>query len=222
MTTVADLLNELNALPSTLSYTSSSAANDVFEGYVFKLVLDGAIEAGATVSFADVHGNLATHLTFRTSPGRLYSTSRPYTHAVLSFPGCPDLEVHVGVQTQGRSKVLHECDVLVLPTMEADISRNRNVSPRGGYSLFAVECKFYVSSLQLHLARAFLGLHQDLGVKLSYFVANTVHKRIERLVNHHGRKWETGVVPASNEATFLVGQFREAFKGYQAANGTLP
>src|SRR5436190_1063046 len=69
--------------------------------------------------------------------------------------------------------VLHECDVLVLPRAEADLSRNARIAPRGNQCLLAVECKYYVADLGLELARNFEGLHADLRAKHQLFVANT-------------------------------------------------
>jgi hypothetical protein len=158
---------------------------------------------------------------FRTSPGMLYSTAHPYTHSVIYFRGCPRLEVHVGVRVQGKSGVLHECDVLVLPATEADLSRNRDVAPRGTKALIAIECKYYAGHLSLQLARGFHGLHADLGIKNPFFIANVTAQRVERYLTYHNRNWENGVIPNSKESTFLVGQIREAFKKYQSSEGRL-
>src|SRR5215469_14088718 len=54
---------------------------------------------------------------------------------------------------------------VVLPAEEANLSRTRNVSPRGARSLIAIECKYYASYLSLHLARSFHGLRSDLWSK---------------------------------------------------------
>lgn len=150
----------------------------------------------------------------------LYSVTHPYTHAVIEFENCPALEVHVGVRVQGKSRVLHECDVLVLPRTEAEISRSRQVVPRGSRALIAVECKFYSSNLALHLARGFHGLHSDLGLKHPFFVSNVRSIGVERFLTHHKRQWENGVEPDTAEATYLVGAFREAFKRFQAIDGS--
>lgn len=116
MTNIKDLLSELTVAigDRSVSYNTESAACDIYEGYIFGLVVRAAIAAGAEVSYEDREGNPVAQLVFRTSPGMLYSTVHPYTHAVLDFPRCDSLEAHVGVRVQGKSGVLHECDVLVL------------------------------------------------------------------------------------------------------------
>jgi hypothetical protein len=204
-----------------MSYNSASAASDVYEGYVFGLVLRAGVAAGGSVSFDNVHAQHVGRLVFRTSPGMLYSTAHPYSYAVLRLPGCDPLEVHVGVRVQGKSGVLHECDVLVLPADEATLSRTRHVAPRGTRSLLAVECKYYASHLSLYLARGFHGLHSDLGLKFPYFVANLRAGRIERYLSYHNRTWENGVIPASLEAVYLEGLMRESFKKHIAVRGVL-
>jgi hypothetical protein len=223
MTRIDDLIAELTTAVGNraVSYNSASAAWDVYEGYAFGLVIRAAVAAGGRIWYEDRFGNTANNLVFRTSPGMLYSTAQPYTHAVIDFPGCPPLEAHVGVRVQGKSGVPHECDVLVLSAAEASLSRDRGVVPRGTRSLIAIECKYYAGYLSLHLARGFHGMHADLGVKNPYFIANLRAQRIEKYLTSLGRNWERGVIPDSQEATFFVGQLREAFKKYQSREGGL-
>lgn len=223
MTLVDQLLADLESSVGgrSTSYNTQSAAWDIYEGYVFGLVVRAAWAAGGSVQYKDVDGNAAGRLLFRTSPGMLYSRAHPYTYAEIQFPGCSALEVHVGVRVQGRSGVLHECDVLVLPADEADLSRSKQVAPRGTRSLIAVECKFYATHLSLHLARGFHGLHSDLGMKHPFFVANLRAPRIERFLSYHNRSWENGVTPGEPPATYFEGLVRDAFKRHQAMRGVL-
>ena len=124
------------------------------------------------------------------------------------------------MRVQGKSGVLHECDVLVLPVAEAKLSRDKEVAPRGTRSLIAIECKYYAGHLSLQLARGFHGLHADLGVKNPYFIANLKAPKYQKYLTSLGRNWESGVIPNSQEATFFfVGQLREAFKRYQSSEG---
>ena len=183
MTRIDDLITALASAVDDrpVSYNSASAAWDIYEGYVFGLVIRAAAAAGGYVRYEDRFKNATDNLVFRTSPGMLYSTTQPYAHAVINFRGCPPLEAHVGVRVQGRSGVLHECDVLVLPVAEAELSRTREVAPRGTRSLIAIECKYYAGHLSLQLARGFHGLHADLGVKNPYFIANLKAQRIQKI-----------------------------------------
>jgi hypothetical protein len=223
MTAIDELIAELEASIGgrPTSYNSKSAVWDIYEGFVFGLVIRAAWAAGGSVRYEDAAGHAVTRLLFRTSPGMLYSHAHRYTHAVIDFPGCDPLETHVGVRVQGRSGVLHECDVLVLPADEANLSRSKQVAPRGAKSLLAVECKYYATYLSLYLARGFHGLHSDLGVKYPFFVANLRAPRIERFLSYHKRSWENGVLPTTPQAGYFEGSVRDAFKRHQAVRGAL-
>jgi hypothetical protein len=223
MTAIDDLISQLTDAVEgrAVSYNAESAAWDVYEGYAFALVISAAVAAGGQIWYEDRFGNEVNSLLFRTSPGMLYSVTHPYTHALIDFPGCPLLEVHVGVRVQGRSGVLHESDVLVLLASEAELSWKNEVAPRGSKSIISIECKYYAGHLSLNLARGFHGLQADLGVKNSYFISNLEAPRIQKYLTYHGRNWERDVVPGSKEAGFFVGALREAFKKYQSSEGAL-
>jgi hypothetical protein len=217
MTTPSPLLLEIERTLGSLttSYSSSSKIHDVFEGFVFTLAVDAAASYGAAVEYRDVYGAVTNHLVFRTSPGRIYSTSQAYSHAVLDFGDSPRLEVHIGVQVLGRSGVLHECDVLILPEDEAALCRQNEVAPKGNRCLLAIECKYYGSYLDLGLARGFVGLHADLGMQ-AIFVANVRATRVERYLTSHKRHWENGVTARAREVEYLKGQIRGSYKQHRA------
>jgi hypothetical protein len=163
-----DLLDEIEAALSagvTTNYSGASAVNDLFEGYVFSLVVAAARAEEARVTFENVNEVAVTSLVFRTSPGFIYSRAQPYTHARIAFPRCPELEAHIGVFVGGRSGVLHECDVAVIERSEAQICRTEGVHPRSGKLLITLECKFHAGTLQLGQARSFLGLTEELTKK---------------------------------------------------------
>jgi hypothetical protein len=202
-----------NVGPSVGSYQSAS---DLFEAYAFSIVLMAARAEGANVTYRDVFGNPAQNLIFRSSPGHIYSRIRPYTHAVISFLGKDPLEAHIGVRVAGKSGVLHECDVAVIDQAEADTCRFQSVPPRSHKILIAIECKFYATTLQLGLGRAFIGLTTDMSAKKTFFVTNTSSDSVERLLTGRKRDWERNVVPASNlEVTRLTNTFQQCFRNYK-------
>src|SRR4051812_28193924 len=96
------------------SLTNASAVSDIYEAYLFSLVLQAARTEGADVTLACINGGVPSTFVFRTSPGYLNSQHRNYGYALIEFPGCPALEAHLGVRVSGHSTVLHECDVSVL------------------------------------------------------------------------------------------------------------
>lgn len=213
---VQEIRNALGAavLPNL---TAASAASDLYEAYVFGIVLDAARAEGAQITYEDVSGGVPTSFYFRTSPGQIWSTAHPYCHAVVEFPNKPALEVHVGIRSAGRSGVLHECDVAVMYRDEATACRSHRVPPRHSSLIISVECKFYTTDLPLHLARAFLGLGTDLRADACYFVVNTSSGTVEKLLEHHNRKWEHQIYPgATRDVERLRNSFQKAFKGFIA------
>ncbi|MEU9792351.1 hypothetical protein AB0E27_17305 [Streptomyces sparsogenes] len=216
MSTVDHLVNEIKSLlaAGTVSYDSASKPSDVYEGFIFSLIVATASRHGATVTYEDVYGAKAGNLVFRTGPGHLYGNSRPFTHAVIKFDGAPALEVHLGVYVTGSSGVRHECDVLVLPAEEAALSRAQGIAPRGSQSVLIVECKYYVSNLDIGLARNFEGLRADIRTQNELFVANIRSSSIVRYLDARKRGFEPDVVPNSPQAGYLQAEIRKTFKSY--------
>lgn len=198
---------------------AASADSDIFEAYVLTLVVRAAKEEGATITFVDRKGAVATELRLRTSPGYIYSSAKNYTHIVIEFASRPALEAHVGVKVAGKSGVLHELDVAILDRAEAENCRRNSVSPRSSRILIGAECKFYASALQLGLARGFVGLVSDISAKSPFFVTNTSSTSVERLLSHRVRHgWEKDISPTckNTEVDRLVHAFRSAFKNFKA------
>ncbi|WP_306368603.1 hypothetical protein [Nocardiopsis sp. CC223A] len=216
MSNINNLINEIKNLleNNATSYHSASAVSDVYEGYIFSLIVSTASRHGAAVSYENIYGEKANDLIFRTSPGQLYGDSHPFTHAVIEFYGAPALEVHLGVFVQGTSGVLHECDVLVLPAEEAALSRTQNIAPRGSQCLLIVECKYYVSNLGIGLARNFEGLRSDIRTQGELFVSNIGSPSIVRYLDARKRGFERDVVPNSPQAGYLQAEIRKVFKSY--------
>jgi hypothetical protein len=200
----------------TTNLTAASDASDLFEGYVWSMVVEAAQAEGAVVVFKDVLGNAASSFHFRTSPGYIYSKAHPYTHAELTFPDKPPLEAHVGVRVSGKSGVLHECDVAVVMKAEADLCRSANLSPRSARVKLSAECKFYSTDVPLGMARGFVGLTADLTTTDRFFVVNTGSDSVERLLTHLRREWDHQIIPGSNTVDRLRYSFRDSFKKFKA------
>lgn len=199
------------------SLTTASAASDLFEAYIFTLVVQAAEAEGASVNYRDVNGNSASTLIFRTSPGHLFSRTQAYGHAVITFSGKEPLEAHVGVRVSGKSRVLHELDVCVITQAEADTSRLNLVPPRSKFLILGIECKFYTTRIGLGLARAFIGLDTDMSTKAMFFVTSTSSGSVERLLTARGRNWDSSVLPSfSIQVERLRNQFQTVFKNYKA------
>lgn len=217
MTDVDDLLNQLRTHlgGAAISYTTASQANDIYEGFLFSLVVATARRSGAVISYENVHGTQVNSLIFRTSPGRLYSTRRAYTHAVVEFGTAPALEVHVGVKVVGNSGVEHECDVVVVEAQEAALCRRENTSPRAAKCWLAIECKYYSAHLPLGQARGFAGLSADLGNRSHpIFVANIGSGSVTKYFTGRKVSRELHVVSNAPEIDGVQSLIREAFKAY--------
>jgi hypothetical protein len=220
MMTASTLVGQISAILGSayaLNYSAASAANDVFEGYALAVVVKAARAAGAIVGFETNEENATTDLIFRTSPGDIFSPKRKYTHAVIDLPGFPPLEAHIGVKVSGRSGVLHECDVAVIDRHEARVCRAGKVHPRASKVVIAAECKFYASTLQLGLARGYLGLAEELSKQDRLLVTNTTSDSAARMIAYHKAGWEFDLSsPTSAQAADLEAKFKAAFRNYVA------
>lgn len=216
------LLNDIQAaldtaLPTTL--TTSSAASDLYEAYLFSLVCQAARGEGGVVDFRSVGSPNPPRFIFRTSPGYISSTNADYGYARIRFQSKPILEAHVGVRIAGASQVLHECDICVLFQDEADLCRNSpgSVAPRAAKVIISIEAKFYDNSLGLGLGRGFLGFTMDVHVDKAFFVVNRTSASIEKLLSHKKRLWEHNIQPQNIvDVNRLKFAFQTAFKDFNA------
>lgn len=217
-----NLLNDIQSVLGLALATSLNAlsdASDLYEAYLFSLICQAALEEGGTVKFRSIGNADPTTFIFRTSPGYIGSMNKDYGYATIEFYNKPPIEAHVGVRVAGASKVLHECDVCVLPKDEADLCRSvsGNVAPRGAKIIISIEAKFYNSSLGLGLGRGFLGFTMDVSADKAYFVINRTSQSIEKLLSHRKRLWEHNIQPQnSGDVNRLKYSFRTAFKDYMA------
>lgn len=217
---IENLLREirlaLDPLPPSL--TGASHGSDLYEAYLFTLILTAARSEGAAITFETIHGTRPIDtFYFRTSPGHIYSTAWPYTHAIVELPGKNPLEVHVGVRVVGKSQVLHECDVALIDRQEAANCRATSREPSSSKVILAVEAKFYSASLSLGLGRGFIGLASDLSAKYSCFVANTTSASVARLLAHNKtQNWFDDATVGSNAVGRLESFFETVLHNYKA------
>jgi len=205
------------AVPPSL--TTQSAVSDLYEGYLFCVVLEAARNEGARVTLKSANGTPPNPFIFRTSPGYLGSQQHNYGFAEIAFRDCPVLEAHVSVRVAGHSNVLHECDVSVIDKGEADVCRRigMRLAPRSARVLIAIEAKFYTTDLPLHLGRAFLGLVRDFSVDKTFFVFNGTATSVSRLLAHKKQNWEHQIEPARvTDVARLRNGIQSAFKDFVA------
>jgi hypothetical protein len=202
------------------SLTTASAASDLYEAYLFALIVQAArSERAVAVRFRTISGGQPSPFVFRTSPGYLNSRRANYGYAEIEFSRCPLLEAHVGVRVSGQSNVLHECDVVVLLKSEADLCRTnpQRVAPRSSKIVVAVEAKYYTTDVALGLGRGFLGLIRDLSAEKAFFVINREAESVETLLAHKKQLWEHNISPNDPVSVErLRNAFQTAFKDYKA------
>lgn len=213
------LLQEIqNALGPliTPNITSASAAADVFEAYIWALVIDAAREEGANIAYNNSQNVPVSSFVFRNSPGAIYS-SHPYTFAQIDFTDLPILEAHQGIYVAGSSGVFHECDVAVVFANEANTCRQNLVHSRSSKVLLAVECKFYSTNLGIDLARSFLGLTEEISQSDRFFVSNASSDSLKKMLTSHRRAWENGVTPLNARIQDRLRRYFETtFKHFKA------
>lgn len=198
MATPAQLWNEIDAalaaMPANL--TAGSDGADLYEAYIWSIVLAAAAHEGAIVIFKDRNGASPGLFWFRTQPSGIFSSAHNYCHAEIAFTGCPVLEAHVGIYVAGRSQVKHECDVAVLYQSEAATCRQEGVHPRSGKVLLTVECKFYLNAnIGIDLGRSFLGLLHDIYNGDRFFVGSRPSASVGKLLGKHNKEYELGLSP---------------------------
>ena len=217
----SDMWNDIThalGMAASANLSAASTGNDLYEAYVWTLVLEAARRQGATIRLMTRSGKLATSFYFRTSPTSIFSSLHDYCHAELRFPRAPVLEAHVAIYVSGKSKVNHECDVAVLDQDEANTCRGQNVHPRSSKVLLAIECKYYLSSsLGVDLGRSFLGLIDDIYTDGRFFVSTQNAGSVDRLFSRHKKEYEIGLSPLTpDEEVRLRGSFEKIFRNYQA------
>ncbi len=204
--------------PVAVSLTAESDASDLFEAYLFVLLLDAARAEGANIKFENVDGRQASLITLRTSPGQIWWNTKPYSHAVLSFAAKPELEAHLGIYVLGRSRVMHEADVAVLLRSEAQRCRDRRAVPRKTELIASVECKFSADILALRVARGFVGLAVDFSTESTFLVTNSRSESVAQFLTHHKRQWQIDIAPPNGPSIARIkGVFQDAFKKFKAA-----
>jgi hypothetical protein len=195
-------------------YSNSATTNDIYENCIWALCLQAARQHRASIRYEDRNEKAITALTFRTSPGAIYSIAHPYAHGVIEFAGCPPLEAHVGIRVAGRSRVLHGFDVAVLDKEEARLCRSNRVHPRASKVLIGAECR-YTSAIQLYLGRRFLGFASDIHRKECCSVTDWLSPSLTKLIARHQSEWKCGVLPKPADADALLHSFARAFRNYK-------
>lgn len=205
----------------TLGYSSSTAAHDIYEGYILTLFLRAAVIEGWRLQLRDGTGKLTSHVVFRLGPGRL--PSRNFTHVHLTRRGKLDLEAHLGVKVIGKAPyvatakskntsayVVHEFDLLVLLSAAADDCRRFGTDPAHANVVAHAEAKFYGGNLTLPLGRAVVGLAAECDLaRKSVLVTNRNGATVQDLIEHYDLDFRFLVTPSGKGESHLVTLFQK-------------
>jgi hypothetical protein len=196
---------------STLGYASSTAAHDVYEGYVLALFLQAASAEGWLAELRDGSDNPTTAAIFRLGPGRLPSGN--FTHVRLTKAGKVDLEAHIGVKVRGASTLAHEFDLLLLPAAVAANCRRTNRDPSSADVVAHAEAKYYGGNIPLPVGRAVVGLAIDCGMThhfhssgKSVLVTNQNGPTVEKLVQYYGLTFRFLIKPSNSFGLYHTSQ----------------
>ena len=206
----------------TLGYNSSSAAHDIYEGYILTLFLRAAKNEGWTMQTRDGNGNPTSNVVFRLGPGRLPSGN--FTHIYLTKPRKMNLEAHIGVKVTGKApyaatlkkksaNVAHEFDLLVLTSDDADVCRRFDSDPAHVSVVAHAEAKFYGGNLPLSLGRAVVGLSAECDLaNRSALVTNRNGASVEDLIKHYGIGFRYRVTPAGKGESHVISLFERILR----------
>jgi hypothetical protein len=148
---------------------------------------------GVSAKFVTPDGSGSSpDLLFRRSPGPIFGAGQRFTHAAIGSSRRLDrLEAHIGIRAAGRSSVMHECDVAVLPARVARACRVGHRHPDYRELELAIEARFVSSGrVPLPYGRTFLGLSHELRqpARLA-MVATRDSPDIPRLLRQHHRSF---------------------------------
>lgn len=150
-----------------------------YEAYVFGLCLRSVRALGVQPVLWGIT-TTPNPFIFRGAPGQIHSTYKNYGYASFTL-NHQEFEIHAGVEFAGSSGMTHELDVCIMRADAAHECRRHPNDPPASSVFGAWECKFYDTSLDKHLARAFVGLVDDLGtnLRLAGFCSNQMHDQMK-------------------------------------------
>jgi hypothetical protein len=166
MSTIQDLENAIDQLlnhPSGVGQYQliQRVEEKAYEAYVFGLCLKAIRKLNVTPVLRGIIG-VPSPFIFRGAPGNIYSTHRNYGYAFFSI-NRHNYELHVGVEYEGKSRMMHELDVSVILANAADTCRKNVKNPLSKSLIAGWECKFYTGTLDKALGRQFVGLVSDMS-----------------------------------------------------------
>lgn len=218
--TAAELVAAAHAALSVpiLSHSIASKTYDLYEAYLFGVVVEAAESIGLAVRFESASGASVAGLVLRASPSTIWSGAQPFTHAVFIKNNAPVLEAHLGIYIFATSGLSHEADVVVLDAEEASRARALQQDPRASSAAVVVEAKFH-ASLALRTGREYLGLTTDLGKTSPILATSAPGPSVHRLVSYRGRAGHFELIPGSVKEGEFRSQVATRIRDHLARRG---
>jgi hypothetical protein len=174
---------------------AAASIETLYEAYVACCVVEALSQLGATCEVRGQNDQPSPTLVFRTKPGVIYSQG-PYTF-IFARIGQRECELHTDLRVVGRSRVLHEIDVVLLDRAEGLRCRQLAIHPKHSKAMFLAECKFYGGALPLRIGREFVGLVSECQLRTRTIVSNVASDNVRALAAGHKATANFTVSPMS-------------------------
>lgn len=209
MATISDLRAHFDAVINSIDTNTTVHLNrnvdDAFYAvYVFGLVLEAAklVATPNSLCLRSINSGLplvtSNTFTVRGAPGYIYSSNHDYGYAHFDYKG-QGYEIHLGVRYIGSSDVLHEFDISIIRSDDAQRCRQNRESPGSGKPKYAIECKFYTDTIGIELGREIVGLVADFpSIPITRLVTNSHSDSVTKFLNKKQRPKFNGQVTPQN------------------------
>jgi hypothetical protein len=181
--------------PNAGVYLNRNTVDAAYAGYIFSLVLRGVERivdptSPNAIRLRSAQGSSTSApsvFIVRGSPGALTAANQDFGYAVFDYEDS-SFEVHLGVQYQGSSGVLHEFDISIIPSEDAEECRQSGKQPTSGKPHAVFECKCYEKNLGIELGREFVGLKSDFtSIPMARLVTNSYSGSVARFLRKNNR-----------------------------------
>lgn len=180
---IVDELRRIHAIAPQLF--SPIAEGKQYEFYILAGVVKALRRMHADLEPRDINDARVGTYSFRMGPSRIFSPASSPSFLNIDLP-TGEFELHNSLEVEGKSGVLHELDICILPKDVAATCRHRSRNPGNDDISFYAECKYRGDRIGLDLGRGFVGLTADVPGGLQAFVSNLSNPSIESLVSEHG------------------------------------
>lgn len=188
-----DIKNEIDRLLDYKAAGQILQLNDdslerAYEAYIWTLCKRAVEGAEGTVELVGIQsGGVPKTIVLRGAPGHMASRNQDFCY----FDCClreKRFEIHLDVQYEGSSGVLHEVDISIYDHESAEKVRREFKQPKSSKMIVAIECKFYPTNpTDLALGRQFVGLVSDFSnMEMNAFVANKAKDNLNHFLASKG------------------------------------